>query len=51
LELQTKLDWRGMSLFLQWPEDTKDLNGVHMKYGLDKVKELIELAKEKYKYD
>lgn len=51
LELQTKLDWRGMSLFLQWPEDTKDLNGVHMKYGLDKVKEIIEIAKEKYKYD
>lgn len=50
LELQCKLGWRGMSLFLDWPDGTKDLNGVHMIYGIEKVVELIEKAKRRYNY-
>lgn len=50
LELQCKLGWRGMSLFPEWPEGTKDLNGVHTQYGIEKVKELIEIAQRRYNY-
>lgn len=51
LALQTKLDWRGMLLLLDYPEGTKDLNGIQMKFGLEKVNELVEKAKEKYRYE
>jgi DNA primase len=51
IELQTKLGWRAMPLFLDWPEGTKDLNGVHCVYGIEKVKELIEVAKRRYVYE
>jgi len=50
LELQTKLGWRGMSLFLDFPDGCKDLQDIHMKFGIEKVIELIEKAKEKYNY-
>lgn len=48
LRLQGQLGWRGRRLDIDWPDGTKDLNDVHVKYGLDKVKELIEEAKKKY---
>ena len=48
IQLQTSLGWRGNPLFLDWPEDCKDLNDIHMKYGTEKVIELIEKKKEKY---
>ena len=51
LELQCSLGWRGMSLFLDWPDGTKDLNGVHQIYGIEKVIELIEKAKRRYSYE
>lgn len=51
LALQCSLGWRGMSLFLEWPDGCKDLNDVHVNYGIDKVIELIEKAKEKYSYE
>ena len=51
LALQTKLDWRGMLLLLEYPPDTKYLNGIQMKYGLEKVNEIIEKAKRRYEYD
>ncbi len=51
LALQCRLDWRGMTLLLDYPEGTKDLNGIQMKYGLEKVNELIEKAKEHYQYE
>lgn len=51
IDLQCGLDWRGNTLLIDWPEGTKDLNDIQMKYGLDKVKELVEKAKERYKYD
>lgn len=50
LELQSQLGWRGFPLILNWKDGTKDLNGVHVKYGLDEMKNLIETQKEKYEY-
>lgn len=50
LFLQSSLGWRGMSLILDYPDDCKDLNDIEMKYGIEKVKELIETKKEKYIY-
>lgn len=51
LYLQARLGWRGCPLFLDWPDGTKDINGVHTLYGLDTLSKLIEKAKEKYNYD
>lgn len=51
LHLQSRLGWRGNTLALNWMDDTKDPNDLHRKYGLDLIKEKIEEAKEKYKYD
>lgn len=51
LALQCRLDWRGMTLLLEYPDGTEDVNGVHMEHGLEKVKELIEKAKERYTYE
>lgn len=51
LEIQSKLGWRAFTLFLDFPEGTKDLNGIHQKYGIDTVSELIAKAKEKYFYE
>lgn len=36
-----ELGWRGKLLLIDWPDGCKDLNDVHMKYGIEKVKELI----------
>jgi len=51
LELQAHLGWRGKTLFIDWPETTKDLNQIHQEYGLDMMSSLIEKSKEKYHYD
>ncbi len=48
VELQRGLGWRGRRLDIQWPDTTKDNNDIHVKYGLDTVKEKIEEAKRKY---
>lgn len=48
LSLARHLGWRGRVLLLDWPDGCKDINDIHVKYGLDKVKQLIEKAKEKY---
>jgi DNA primase len=51
IELQSCLGWRGMTLYLDFPEGCKDLQDIHMKFGLDTVSRLIEKAKEKYVYE
>lgn len=51
IELSGMLGWRGFPLILKWPDGCKDLNDIHMKFGIEKVIELIEKAKEKYNYD
>ena len=50
IELQSRLGWRACPLYLNYPEGTKDLNGIQMKYSLDTMSHLIEQAKEKYNY-
>ena len=39
--LSNALGWRGHVKIIEYPEGTKDLNGVHQTYGLDFVKSLI----------
>jgi len=51
IEIQSQLGWRGMMLLIDWPEGTKDLNNIHVKYGIDTVLKLIEQSKERYKHD
>lgn len=51
IKLQSRLGWRGRRLDIDWPENTKDPNGIHKEYGLDALKEKIEEAKVKYNYD
>lgn len=51
LELMSKLGWRGMILDIKYPDGCKDLNDIHVKYGLDTMSKLIETAKEKYNYE
>ena len=51
IRLQMGLGWRGKRLDIDWPDDVKDANGIHVNYGLDVLKEKVEEAKEKYKYD
>jgi DNA primase len=51
IELQSSLGWRGMPLYLDFPEGTKDLNQIHQEFGLDTVSKLIEKAKERYNYE
>lgn len=51
LTLQCQLDWRGMLLLINWPPNHKDLNQVHQTYGIEKVKQLVEEAKERYNYE
>lgn len=48
IHLQRGLGWRGWRLDIQWLDGTKDINDIHVKYGLDTVKEKIEEAKRKY---
>lgn len=48
IHLQSRLGWRGRRLDIQWLDGTKDINDIHVKFGLDKVKETIEQSKEKY---
>jgi DNA primase len=50
MELQTHLGWRMNCLRLEWPENCKDVNDIHTKFGLEKVQELIEKQKEKFVY-
>jgi hypothetical protein len=50
-ELQSRLGWRGKRLDIEWPDGCKDPNDIHVKFGLDVLKEKIEKAKEKYQYD
>jgi hypothetical protein len=42
-KVKSELGWRGGVLLPDYPEGEKDLNGVHMKYGINKVVELIGL--------
>lgn len=51
IELQSSLGWRANPLYLDFPDGCKDINDIHMNYGIEKVIELIEKSKEKYKYD
>jgi DNA primase len=51
LELQTYLGWRGQCLFLDWPEGCKDGNDIYVKYGREKLIELIEVQRRKFEYD
>ncbi len=44
--LQSALGWRMKILRLQYPDGCKDANDVHVKYGLDILKNLIETQKE-----
>jgi hypothetical protein len=39
--LRHNMGWRMEVLLLNYPEDCKDINDIHMKYGIDKLKELI----------
>lgn len=48
VHLQRGLGWRGQRLDIQWLVSTKDINDIHVKYGLDTVKEKVEEAKRKY---
>ena len=48
IHLQSRLGWRGRRLDVQWLDGTKDINDIHVKFGIDKVKETIEQSKEKY---
>lgn len=48
VHLQRGLNWRGQRLDIQWLDGTKDINDIHVKYGLDIVKEKVEEAKRKY---
>lgn len=48
IHLQGRLGWRGRRLDIRWLDGTKDINDVHVKYGLDSVKEKVEEAKRKY---
>lgn len=48
VHLQRGLGWRGRRLDIDWLDGTKDINNIHTKFGLDKVKEVIEYSKEKY---
>jgi len=50
IHLQSQLGWRGRRLDLDW-EDSKDCNDIHVNFGLDVLREKIELAKEKYNYE
>jgi hypothetical protein len=43
--LKEKLDWRGRILQLDYPDGTKDSNGILCKHGVNLLKELIEEAK------
>jgi hypothetical protein len=51
IELQASLGWRGCPLYLDWPTDCKDLQDVHILYGVDTVSELIDKAKRRYDYE
>ena len=51
IELQVGLGWRGMTLQVPWPEDSKDLNDVQTKHGLDTVSSLLKISKRKYDYE
>jgi DNA primase len=48
IHLQSRLGWRGRRLDIQWLEGTKDINDIHVKFGLEIVKEKIKEAKRKY---
>lgn len=50
IHLQAQLGWRGKRLDLDWPDDVKDPNGIHVNYGLEVLKDKIEKEKEKYNY-
>lgn len=50
LQLQSQLGWRGKRLDLEWPDGTKDPNGIHVTHGIGVLQEKIEHAKEKYNY-
>lgn len=50
IQLQSRLGWRGKRLDLDW-DDLKDPNDIHVKFGLEVLREKIERAKEKYRYD
>lgn len=44
LRLWAKLGWRGKTLFPNWPDGTKDINEVYVKYGEEAVRRIIENA-------
>jgi hypothetical protein len=41
LNLQYDMGWRATNIMLDYPDGCKDLNEVHIKYGIDKILELI----------
>jgi DNA primase len=52
LYLQSRLEWRGRLLILPWQEyKVKDLNELHIRYGIETLQNLIKKSKEKYNYD
>lgn len=51
IHLQSRLGWRGRRLNIHWPDGIKDPNGIHVKYGLDVLKEKIEEVKVNIQYD
>ena len=48
--LQRELGWRMKVLRLDYPDDCKDIQDVHRKYGLEKLKLLIEEKKKEQTY-
>ena len=40
-KLVSKLGWRGKNLIVKFPRDTKDLNDIYNKFGLEKVQQLL----------
>lgn len=51
MELQRRMDWRMVVLFLDYPPDCKDLNDIYMKFGIEKVQELITEQRRKFDYE
>lgn len=51
LELQTQCGWRIQTLFLDYPEGTKDPSDVYVKFGKETLDELIWCQRRKFEYE
>lgn len=51
VHLQGGLGWRGRRINVRWPDGTKDINDIHIKYGIGKVDEILKITKEEISYD